>query len=82
MILDPVVIYGAGSRAARGRKKALYYSNLMDNDETTAKREFSNLLQIEDNHRKYVVTLDDISAGVSKDGVIRLSLLDFLITDQ
>ena len=54
----------------------------LDNDETTAKREFGNLLQIEDNYPKYVVTLNDISTGVSKNGIIHMNLIDFLTTDQ
>jgi len=54
----------------------------LDNDETTAKREFGNLLQIEDNYPKYVVTLNDISTGVSKNGIIHMNLIDFLTKDQ
>jgi len=54
----------------------------LDNDETTAKREFGNLLQIEDNYPKYVVTLNDISTGVSKNGIIHMNLIDFLTSDQ
>ncbi|HRE52389.1 MAG TPA: ATP-binding protein [Flavitalea sp.] len=54
----------------------------LDNDETTAHREFGNLLQIEDNYPKYVVTLNDVSTGISKEGIIHINLIDFLTTDK
>lgn len=54
----------------------------LDNDETTALREFGNLLQIEDNHPKYVVTLNDISTGISKEGIIHTNLIDFITASQ
>ncbi len=54
----------------------------LDNDETTAQREFGNLLRIEDNYPKYVVTLNDVSTGKSKEGIIHVNLMDFLIANQ
>lgn len=54
----------------------------LDNDETTARREFGNLLQIEDNYPKYVVTLNDVSTGISKDGIVHINLIDFLSANQ
>lgn len=54
----------------------------LDKEETTAQREFGNLVKIEDNYPKYVVTLNDISIGTSKEGIIHLNLIDFLTTDQ
>jgi len=53
----------------------------LDNDETTPHREFGNLLQIEDNYPKYVVTLNDVSTGISKEGIIHINLIDFLTAD-
>ena len=50
----------------------------LDNDGTTAQREFGNLLKIEDNYPKYVVTLRDVSTGISKEGIIHVNLIDFL----
>jgi len=44
----------------------------------TAKREFGNLLEIEDNYPKYVVTLNDMIIGKDYQGVIQLNLVDFL----
>lgn len=54
----------------------------LDNSETTALREFGNLLKIEDNYPKYVVTLNDISTGTSKEGIIHVNLIDFLTVNQ
>ncbi|MFT3947598.1 MAG: ATP-binding protein [Agriterribacter sp.] len=54
----------------------------LDNDETTAQREFGNLLKIEDNYPKYVVTLRDVSTGISKEGIIHVNLIDFLTSNQ
>jgi len=50
-------------------------------DESTANREFGNLLKIEDNYPKYVITLNDILIGHGKDGIIQKNLIDFL-TEQ
>lgn len=54
----------------------------LDKDETTARREFGNLLKIEDNYPKYVVTLNDVSTGISKEGITHINLIDFLTTNQ
>lgn len=54
----------------------------LDKDETTAQREFGNLLKIEDNYPKYVVTLNDVFTGTNKDGIIHINLIDFLTTNQ
>jgi predicted AAA+ superfamily ATPase len=54
----------------------------LDNDETTAYREFGNLLKIEDNYPKYVVTLNDTSTGISKEGIIHTNLIDFLAANR
>jgi len=47
------------------------------NDEKTLEREFGNLLKIQDNYPKYVVTMDEFE-GNSVDGVKCLSLRQFL----
>lgn len=54
----------------------------LENDEATAQREFGNLLKIEDNYPKYVVTLNDAFAGISKEGIIHINLMDFLTTNS
>lgn len=47
-------------------------------DDMTAKREFGNLLKIEDNYPKYVITLDEYT-GASYKGIIHLPLRKFLM---
>ena len=47
-------------------------------DENTASREFGNLLKIEDNYPKYVITLNDVLIGKNSSGIIQQNLIDFL----
>ncbi len=47
-------------------------------DQKTIDREFSNLMAIEDNYPKYVVTMDEISAGSDFKGIRQVHLRDFL----
>ena len=49
--------------------------------ESTVKREFSELIGIEDQHPKYVVTMDDFWRE-SIDGVKHLYITDFLLSDE
>jgi len=46
-------------------------------DEKTREREFRTLLKLKDNHRKFVVTMDNPSGG-NIEGIEHLHLLDFL----
>ena len=48
-------------------------------DEGTANREFGNLLKIEDNNPKYVITLNDVLLGNNNEGIIQMNLIDFLL---
>lgn len=48
-------------------------------NETTSQREFGNLLKIEDNFPKLVVTLNDAFTGESREGILHLNLIDFLM---
>ena len=66
----------------KGGAKLYVQACLTFNQETTNYREFGNLLQIDDNYPKYVVTLNDVSIGESKDGIIHRNLIDFLTTNQ
>ena len=50
-------------------------------DQKTADREFGNLLLIEDNYPKYVITMDEISAGSDFKGIRQLNLREFLIME-
>lgn len=54
---------------------------LMLNDEGTLKREFGNLLKIQDNYRKTVVTLDPYQGGTYQ-GIEILDLRSFCIPPQ
>lgn len=54
---------------------------LMLQQEDTAHREFGNLLQIEDNYPKYVVTLNDTIIGENKAGILHKNLIDFLMME-
>jgi predicted AAA+ superfamily ATPase len=47
-------------------------------EETTIQREFSNLLKINDNYPKYVVTFNDVLIGRDFKGITQINLLDFL----
>ncbi|MDR2465991.1 MAG: ATP-binding protein [Prevotellaceae bacterium] len=47
-------------------------------DENTVRREFGNLLKIDDNYPKYVVTMDEYDSG-SRSGIMQMHLKDFLV---
>ena len=47
-------------------------------EDATIQREFGNLLKISDNYPKYVVTMDEYSAG-NYNGILQLHLKDFLM---
>lgn len=50
-------------------------------DEKTVNREFGNLMKIEDNYRKYVVTMDPMNSGSNYQGIEQLHLKDFLMKE-
>ncbi len=64
--------------ADKNGKKIYVQVALTITDEKTEKREFGNLLLIEDNYPKYVVTLNDTIVGNDYKGVKQLNLLEFL----
>ncbi len=49
-------------------------------DEKTQQREFGNLIEIQDNYPKYVVTMDKFSSGSYK-GVEHVHIIDFITKD-
>lgn len=49
-------------------------------DENTRNREFKSLINIKDNHPKYILTLDNFD--YSKDGIIHKNIIDFLKEDD
>ena len=48
-------------------------------DKKTQEREFGNLLKIEDNYPKYVVSMDEVD--MSQKGIIHLNIKDFLLKE-
>jgi len=48
-------------------------------DQATIQREFGNLMSIDDQYPKYVVTLDEITAGSDYKGIRQIHLRDFLM---
>ena len=48
-------------------------------DKKTQEREFGNLLQIEDNFPKFMVSMDDVD--MSQKGIIHLNIKDFLLNN-
>lgn len=50
-------------------------------DQSVADREFGNLLMINDNYPKYVVTLNDLIIGNDYQGIKQINLLDFLLSE-
>ena len=49
--------------------------------EGTEKREYENLLSIQDNYPKYVLRLDEFASG-NHEGVLTMNITDFLLSDQ
>jgi len=50
-------------------------------DETVQEREFGNMLLINDNYPKYVVTFNDLIIGNDFQGIKQINLLDFLLLE-
>jgi predicted AAA+ superfamily ATPase len=48
-------------------------------EEVTRTREFGNLMLIDDNYRKYVVTLNDMIIGNDYKGIRYINLGEFLV---
>ena len=47
----------------------------------TEKREYENLLSIQDNYPKYVLRLDEFASG-NHEGVLTMNITDFLLSNQ
>lgn len=50
-------------------------------EKSTLNREFGNLLMINDNYPKYVITLNDLIIGNDFQGIKQMNLLDFLLLE-
>lgn len=58
-----------------------YQVCLSMNNESTAEREMSALRSIDDNFPKTILTLDPVVKHVNKDGLIIMSVIDWLLDD-
>ncbi|MDD3360416.1 MAG: ATP-binding protein [Hespellia sp.] len=65
--------------ATKGQEKFYIQAAYMLSDEKVVEREFGAYDNINDNYPKYVITMDRIM--MSRDGIIHLNLIDFLIND-
>jgi len=64
--------------AERDGERLYIQVTYMLNDQRTIDREFGNLMSIDDQYPKYVVTMDEISAGSDYKGIRQIHLRDFL----
>lgn len=67
--------------ASRNGLKIYIQACLTISSKKTEEREFGNLLLIEDNYPKYVVTLNDTIIGNDNKGIKQLNLIEFLSTE-
>jgi len=63
-------------------RKVYVQSAFRFSSEKVIEREFGNLRGIDDNHPKYVVTMDDSTFHGDTDGIISCGLTDFLMKDE
>ncbi len=63
-----------------GNIKYIQVAYEMQDNENTIKREFGAYDSIKDNYSKYVISLDKVD--LSRDGIIHLNLIDFLLSDD
>lgn len=67
--------------AEKGGKPVYVQVAYLLTEESTIKREFGNLMQIQDNYPKYVVSMDAISKPKDYEGITHMPLRLFLQTD-
>ena len=63
-----------------GNTKYIQVTYELEGHESTIEREFGAFKAIDDNYPKYVISLD--KRDFSKDGIIHLNLIDFLMNDE
>jgi len=68
-----------GTNAAETGGLAYYQVAASVLDPATLAREMEGLKKIKDNHPKYLLTLDDIPSRANHNGIIQLSLIDWLL---
>jgi hypothetical protein len=59
-------------------ERIYYQVTYMLFDQKTIDREFGNLLSIDDHYPKFVISMDEVSAGSGSKGVKQVHLRDFL----
>ena len=65
--------------AERNGLKVYVQVSLQITEKSTLSREFGNLMMINDNYPKYVITLNDVIIGNDYQGIKQMNLLDFLL---
>ena len=63
-----------------GSVKYIQVTYEMKGNDSTIEREFGAYKSIEDNYPKYVISLDKVD--LSRDGIIHLNLIDFLLNEE
>ena len=63
-----------------GNIKYIQVTYELNNNQSAIEREFGAYKSIDDNFSKYVISLDKVD--YSKDGIIHLNLIDFLLNDD
>lgn len=63
-----------------GNIKYIQVTYEMQGNDNTIEREFGAYKKVDDNYPKYVISLDKVD--LSRDGIIHLNLIDFLLSDD
>jgi uncharacterized protein len=66
--------------AEKDGERVYYQVSYMLFDQATIDREFGNLMGIEDNYPKFVITMDEINTGHSFKGIQKIHLREFLLS--
>jgi hypothetical protein len=67
--------------AEKNGERVYFQVAYMLSNEKTIEREFGNLMQINDNFPKFVITMDEIALSASYKGIKQIHLRDFLISN-
>lgn len=67
--------------ATKSDQKLYIQATTEINSKNTEKREYENLLSIQDNYPKYVLRLDSFASG-NHEGVLTMNVMDFLLSEQ
>ena len=67
--------------AAKADQKLYVQATTEISSRDTEKREYENLLSIQDNYPKYVLRLDEFASG-NHEGILTMNVIDFLLSDR